>query len=1578
MPAETLAEQLKRRRVEEGLPPSLADATEAQNQAEPGTALAAKPSTYKEALVQVRRQEGYLPDGRVDPNARPQIVDQAETRRVLTEASQGKLLTDNHDDLRRLATVTLRLFESGDEQSTEIARSLVSRYPDELGAVYQELGADLGDFYTKPKESTLAKALGVAGAVLKPLDLPLQFAVGLSADIGTGENATPGALLQRLTTYDQAKLNVDRGYDNDGDGYTTYRDIVEKQLGRRLKGPGVTLPVPVLGDRRLDLAGALDLTASVVGDPLTYLTLGAGEAAEVASKMLLEHGAEGARLAAKIDFLGGKALTEVEREQAAKFIKQSIINQTQELAGETINTRKLQSILERSPDPQVRHIAGVVGREGTSGLTKEQIQILERTFADDFTTRAGHELIRAGISEADMFAAVDRKVKKAVKALEGNKHIKFAGKPIPGTDKLRRKAFVREIPVDYHPPVGAIVDEEGIIVRSVHDSRVLEPLGSGLSFKSLSRLDADSWALVRKAEDASATIINGALMHPKTFEYVMRETLARKVLKRIPVLNKLADLNIRPRDAIRKREGRRVAEAVGTAGAKQRARFDRLQEDFLNMLSRPMANAAVELGDRETLNSLIFSYVGKDSPKLAMKSALRADGQEATARLLDRIDDGLKMIYEASVQAGAPEAILRDLNDYFPRVISKEGREIIEAARAGDLPGAVNVLTEKGLIDPEGLLPNPASEIFSEGFLNKREILPDVQDITQVNEAVAAQFAEAGITVKDFYETDALVALAERSRSAFAHSTRMNMLKDLADGLYDDLGRPLVLLADDPAVMAETGRAAAAQGFVPVFSTQGSAIPSRVWAPPEIAQELRQVSDVIFQDAGSAALSRALNTWSRVWATTATVPLLNGGGYHARNAYSNVMLAYLGGLRNPKRYVDAMRLQRKLQKIKLAVQDGWEAQDVFRHAVREGDITQREMVILNRALDDGVLGTGFFGDINREVIRTPGSLRTWWQKQGSIDENLIVDSGKKMGIAIENNARLALYLDQLEKGSTFRAARDHVAKFLFDYADITPFEERLKMVSRFYTFQRKNFGVHLSALVTTPGRVVNSKKITEAWLHLIAGDKDSSFDQRNVPGYLPANTALRGGNLIGLNTGLDDALDTLNAGVSLISLMPGSKYLLPDAVIPDSTLEAFQNVTDLVSGGPIGGLKYLIEGATGRNSFNGGVLRNDPLDRFFALTDTVIPLLSSTAREARYLRQTFGQEAEYENVDGQDGAALRALSWFLGLSTYDVTSDFDRKVLNSLLAEGTDRLSELRRAGVDVPTMDELRQAGRIGRVNVALSLIHQGDIQGAIDILPAKVADAFNLVATPDDGGPATVDDITFKVDQVQQEVEFALGRPLDREEKAQLLLSIPGIARTSEWESLGYEPGRVNRFLRGDKPEVSSDELLGRIEAAAGVLGLSPEEVKAMRPLLTDADRILRDAIEANVPEAELRQVVLDELSKRETAWLFGTDDIPKFVDRSVTPEDLEKIRQKAWQKEATLRLADKVFFGTEPTADEVEKFVLWNVLNKGEQKLIGLEKSPTIPRAKDSRTTDQKLRDALLKAGAARSGPPQEPTG
>ncbi len=207
--------------------------------------------------------------------------------------------------------------------------------------------------------------------------------------------------------------------------------------------------------------------------------------------------------------------------------------------------------------------------------------------------------------------------------------------------------------------------------------------------------------------------------------------------------------------------------------------------------------------------------------------------------------------------------------------------------------------------------------------------------------------------------------------------------------------------------------------------------------------------------------------------------------FHARNAASNVQNSFLRigvDVLNPIRRMEAQAMLR-------ATEDEFVTRLGERYSMRD----------LNRIFrEQGLEGT-FASRAELQTSRTTGDV---------IADNRLFRGGRRVGNAIENEAKATLFLSEIRHGMTPQQAAHITKQFLFDYDNLAPFErEVLRRAFPFITFTRKNIPLQLNALATTPGR-----QAVIAKFFATPGDQEQiERELRNWPDFVTQGLAKRVG-----------------------------------------------------------------------------------------------------------------------------------------------------------------------------------------------------------------------------------------------------------------------------------------------------------------------------------------------------------------------------------------------------------------------------------------------------------------------------------
>jgi len=229
---------------------------------------------------------------------------------------------------------------------------------------------------------------------------------------------------------------------------------------------------------------------------------------------------------------------------------------------------------------------------------------------------------------------------------------------------------------------------------------------------------------------------------------------------------------------------------------------------------------------------------------------------------------------------------------------------------------------------------------------------------------------------------------------------------------------------------------------------------------PEVLGEIQRVHDSIFNPKSTGEVLKLYDNVLNYWKKWTLMPFSK---YHIRNMVGNLWNNYLGGVVNPIVYAKATALQaysksKKEMYLKVVGLSKNQADDILKNAKNLG-VTARH--------------GQYYGDIPTAIEEAVKP--TSWKSLSRYSPTKV---GMKVGSTIENNARLAHFIDKLDKGIDANNAAISVKKFLFDYGDLTTFEKQvMKRMLPFYTWTRKNLPLQLEMLIKQPQKFIPITKM---------------------------------------------------------------------------------------------------------------------------------------------------------------------------------------------------------------------------------------------------------------------------------------------------------------------------------------------------------------------------------------------------------------------------------------------------------------------------------------------------------------------
>lgn len=1029
-----------------------------------------------------------------------------------------------------------------------------------------------------------------------------------------------------------------------------------------------------------------------------------------------------------------------------------------------------------------------------------------------------------------------------------------------------------------------------------------------------------------------------------------------------------------------------IDEAVGMANDLSRQAEDRLGGVIAKKVAKQLGMDEEQL--LRTLNAALAD------PDEMMK--LEAAGGDA-AKLVSAFNDIREQVWKTLEDNLDPEtlALFGSKDKYIPRVITEKGRKWLANLSDEDL-AKLDTIDASGIVGlAKAEKVHQAAEIrqksMKDAFTEARTIRPEIQDIFELNDELREMFEKAGVTdPEDLFETNVMVAQAARSQSAF----RAKMMNEMVEGMTDltsEAGEALAVHADDWA----NWKGNKLKMTAPEGHTLGD-----FHIHQDLVPHLNEINQVLLDPNRLDGFGKMADYMQSTWARYATL----SPGFHSRNALGNVFLAFLGGVTNPGRFAQAGRLQRKHARIRNHMRTNASSWDEAAKAIK---LTDAENTIL-KDMQRYRISAGTVGDVFKDTNLQPFSPKELVNpfNQSSINPTMM---SRRLGTMIEHNARMALYIDAIEKGMTPSAAAAHVKEFLFDYDDLTKFEQSVRRhVSRFYTFVRKNTALQARMLATNPGRTHNALRIVEASENILFGKPDEEGELVELPAWAEVTgMRLRGGNAVGFETPFHAAANTVEdimAPITAFAEMAGA----PVDKLPDSVQDAlfYHNVQERIGQalGLFSGLNKSVADmfysqATGYDPFTGALVgydnpRTKDVPGFWDLVGVANPMVDRLAR--------WGDDVK-KVADGSQDLELTLWNILGGAMVYE-DERLQRSAANTM-QRNMDEL--LRQMGDDKLTLDELREESRVATVNRFMHIMTYGGLklkEGELmeeeifrqlaGIVPKEILEYYanrNAISSQlvedreyssERRPQGDMERALAALPEVKAALEQMLGRPLDQQEEVNLILTSPLAPYMSDLEAYGLEGFRDyadptrNIFTKDDYVEEKDDRVRETLNQLGSVFSLDFDSMLSLRPRLTETQRAIEQARLAGVSEDEVFQYLAEESSRLDINVMFGKDALSKFTWMGFDEKDAAR-EQNAWVEDrAKFIFMYEYVTGRPPTQDEINRALAHMNIGRTDQKYLIAggylgDLGPYPPSRENLQSDQEQANDALLEYQAGMAG-------
>jgi hypothetical protein len=384
--------------------------------------------------------------------------------------------------------------------------------------------------------------------------------------------------------------------------------------------------------------------------------------------------------------------------------------------------------------------------------------------------------------------------------------------------------------------------------------------------------------------------------------------------------------------------------------------------------------------------------------------------------------------------------------------------------------------------------------------------------------------------------------------------------------------------------------------------------------------------------------------------------------FHIRNAFSNMFNNWF------ETGLDA--IDPKFRKQTAEVMRGYRLDDVLDIVGKDGVKSSIEWgEVLRKAKEFGVLDEGMFATELGSMAGGDGLLKKFIS--GKFDPTdtrnfVLYKKGSEIGQFVEGNDRFIHFASQLKRGMSFKEAAESVNKFLFDYSDLTLFEQSvMKRVFPYYTWLRKNSALQLEQIMTKPNKYRLISKVLGGIESMV--DEDDRLRDSDRSDFLN---------------------DWVQLPFSFINNMGQKEPLMWNPNLPYQDINRIPDITDLGNSlrnllsqtSPM--IKLPIELAMNKNLFFDSKIHNDELEpKIDSETGEVIKPPSRLADYSWHIANQFGvvpQIAGFAKKEGVD-LGLHALKNLTGFSStaYNVTGYKWRKMQERIGKNPTKYSSDL-------------------------------------------------------------------------------------------------------------------------------------------------------------------------------------------------------------------------------------------------------------------------------------------------------------
>jgi hypothetical protein len=338
---------------------------------------------------------------------------------------------------------------------------------------------------------------------------------------------------------------------------------------------------------------------------------------------------------------------------------------------------------------------------------------------------------------------------------------------------------------------------------------------------------------------------------------------------------------------------------------------------------------------------------------------------------------------------------------------------------AGGAPTPPPTPARKAKPKPTKLPPKPNAKTGSAS--EWQSVFNDLNDVNEARRVL-------GTSNEDVNKTAALLVAAAKSA------------KDLAQAQidYDLIHKRLADFRQGSEKVADTLRDVAADGWrMLTWSTMPE---GERWV---IAEELGKSLDNFHKAISLPDTWNLLDHYTRFFKTYAT----GRPGFHVRNAMSSMFMNLVAGVRLHA-MSDSISLWRQFEKAPYEFLSGLNPDSL-------------EFKAFSAVFGSGAAGA--FEDVAARYGETiPGKV---WKK---VIDNRYTRWNQRMGARVEGSIRLGMALDSMRRGQDTISAMSRIAKYHFDYTEMSRLDRQARRLIPFWTFLSRNLPLQVEQMWARP------------------------------------------------------------------------------------------------------------------------------------------------------------------------------------------------------------------------------------------------------------------------------------------------------------------------------------------------------------------------------------------------------------------------------------------------------------------------------------------------------------------------------